>query len=84
MGVSVIVTDDLYIYKLVAERLNLEHQVCQFHVRRWVGRVIKELQNTLPKEWLWMLEEIKELIAEFPPEGAKPLYALWKQVKSGG
>ena len=59
MGVSVIVTDDLFIYKLVAQRLNLEHQVCQFHVRRWVGRVLKELQNTLPQEWLWVLEEIQ-------------------------
>ena len=81
MGVSVIVTDDLYIYKLVAQRLNLEHQVCQFHVRRWVGRVLKELQNTLPQEWLWVLEEIKELIAEMPPERAKRLYALLKLVK---
>ena len=81
MGVSVIVTDDLFIYKQVAQRLNLEHQICQFHVRRWVGRTLKELQNNLPQEWLWVLEEIKELIAELPPEAAKRLYALWKPVK---
>ena len=81
MGVSVIVTDDLFIYKQVAQKLNLEHQICQFHVRRWVGKVLKELQNTLPQEWLWVLEEIKGLMAELPPEGAKRLYALWKQVK---
>lgn len=81
MGVSVIVTDDLFIYKQVAQRLNLEHQICQFHVRRWVGRALKELQGTLPQEWLWVVEEIKELMAELPPAGAKRLYALWKQVK---
>jgi transposase-like protein len=82
LGVSVIVTDDLLMYKVVAKRLNLEHQICQFHVRRWVGRTIKELGNSLPKEWLWVLEEIKVLIEELPPEGNKRLYALWKQVKT--
>jgi transposase-like protein len=80
LGVSVIVTDDLMVYKTVAKRLNLEHQICQFHVRRWVGKALKELQNTLPQEWVWVLEEIKALISELPPEGAKRLYALWKQV----
>jgi len=35
LGVSVIVTDDLMHYKTVAEKLDLEHQICQFHVRRW-------------------------------------------------
>jgi len=67
-------------YKVVAQRLNLEHQICQFHVRRWVGRTLKELENTLPTGWLWVLEEIKELIDELPPQGDKRLYALWKQV----
>ena len=81
MGVSVIVTDDLAAYKVVARRLNLEHQICQFHVRRWVGRTLKEMQNAISKEWLWVLEEIKELLEELPPDGDKRLYALWKQVK---
>ena len=80
LGVSVIVTDDLALYRTVARQLNLEHQICQFHVRRWVGRALKELQNTLPKEWLWVVEEIKELISELPPDGKKRLFALWKQV----
>jgi hypothetical protein len=34
MGIGVIVTDDLAVYKVVAQRPNLEHQICQFHVRR--------------------------------------------------
>ena len=80
LGVSVIVTDDLALYRTVARQLNLEHQICQFHVRRWVGKALQELQNTLPKEWLWVLEEIRELISELPPDGNKRLYALWKQV----
>ena len=80
LGVSVIVTDDLMTYKKVAENLTLEHQICQFHVRRWVGRALKELSNTLPQEWLWVLDEIKTLISELPQEGGKRLYVLWKRV----
>jgi transposase-like protein len=80
MGVSVIVTDDLVMYKIVAEKMNLEHQICQFHVRRWVGRTLRELGSSLPQEWLWVVTQIKELMEELPPEGDKRLYALWKQV----
>lgn len=80
LGVSVIVTDDLGLYRTIAKQLNLEHQVCQFHVRRWVGRALKELEHTLPKEWQWVLEEVKELIEDLPPEGDRRLYALWKEV----
>jgi transposase-like protein len=79
-GITVIVTDDLFSYKVVAEKLQLGHQVCQFHVRRWVGKTLKDLQATLPKEWVWVLDEIRELLEFLPPEGSKRLYALWKQV----
>jgi transposase-like protein len=79
-GITVIVTDDLFSYKLVAEKLQLGHQVCQFHVRRWVGKTLKELQETIPKEWRWMLDETRQLLDVLPPEGSKRLYALWKQL----
>lgn len=79
-GITVIVSDDLFSYKRVAEKLQLEHQVCQFHVRRWVGRTLKELQSTLPREWVWVLEEIRELMEFLPPDGNKKLYTLWKQL----
>jgi len=79
-GVSVIVTDDLASYRMVAEKLQLGHQVCQFHLRRWVGRTLQELQETVPKEWRWVLDEIRELIDVLPPEGSKRLYALYKQL----
>lgn len=79
-GITVIVTDDLSSYKIVAEKLQLGHQVCQFHVRRWVGKALKELQETIPEQWLWVLEEIRPLIEFLPPDGSKTLYALWKQL----
>jgi transposase-like protein len=80
LGVSVIVTDDLVSYKKVAEKLGLEHQICQFHVRRWVGRTLHELENIIPIDWLWVIEEIRGLLAELPPEGGKRLFEIWKQI----
>ena len=64
----------------MAEKLQLEHQACQFHVRHWVGKSLKDLQETVPKEWLWVLEEIRELMEFLPTDGNRKLYALWKQL----
>jgi transposase-like protein len=80
LGVSVIVTDDLASYKRVAEKLDLEHQVCQFHVRRWVGRALHDLGESVPEEWLWVLEEIKGLLEQLPPDGGRRLFDLWRQI----
>ena len=80
LGVSVIVTDDLMSYHIVAEQLDLEQQVCQFHMRRWVGRALYQLQESLPQEWLWVIREVKQLVAELPAEGGKRLFELWKEV----
>jgi transposase len=83
LGVTTIVTDDLFSYRHVLEKLGIEHQVCQFHVRRWVGKTLRELANTLPPEWLGVLEEIKTLLSELPPAGSKRLLELWKQIPQG-
>jgi transposase-like protein len=80
LGVSVIVSDDLASFRQVAEKLGLEQQVCQFHVRRWVGRMLHDLRQTVPKEWQWVLDEIKHLLAELPLEGRRRLFELWKQI----
>ncbi len=80
LGVSLIVTDDLFTYRVATERLQLGHQVCQFHVRRWVGRALREFRETIPDEWQFVLKEIQELIDILPPDGDKQLYALWKRM----
>jgi transposase-like protein len=80
LGVSVVVTDDLLSYRTVANQLGLEQQVCQFHVRRWVSHALQELQESVAQEWHWVLEEIRRLLAELPPEGSRRLFELWKQV----
>ena len=61
LGVSVIVTDDLASFRQVTQKLGVEHQVCQFHVRRWVGRTLHDLRETVPQEWLWVLDESQGL-----------------------
>lgn len=80
LGVSVIVTDDLSTYRVVAQKLELEHQICQFHVRRWTSRALRRLRETVPKEWLWVLDDVEQLLEDLPPEGEKRLDALWQQV----
>lgn len=80
LGVSLIVTDDLFTYRVAAERLQLGHQTCQFHVRRWVGRALREFRQTIPDEWQFVLKEIQELIDFLPPDGDRQLYALWKRM----
>ncbi|HEX2991702.1 MAG TPA: transposase [Anaerolineales bacterium] len=74
-GITVIVTDDLSSYKIVVEKLQLGHPICQFHVRRWVGKPLRALQETVPKEWLWVLDEVHALLDLLPPDGSQSLYA---------
>jgi transposase-like protein len=80
LGVSVIVSDDLASFRVVADKLGLEHQVCQFHLRRWVGLTLHELRETLPEKFLGVLDEVKTLLDELPPEGSRRLFELWKQI----
>ena len=79
-GIGALVTDDLALYRGLSERLDLGHQVCQFHVRRWVGKACWELAKELPEQWLWMLAEIKTIIADLPVNGGRQLLELYKQV----
>jgi transposase-like protein len=80
LGVSVIVTDDLISYRVVADQLALEHQVCQFHLRRWVGRTLHDLKETVPPEWSWVVEETKTLVKELTIQGDRRLLELWRQI----
>lgn len=80
LGVSVIVTDDLNSYQVAARELNLEHQICQFHLKRWVGRALRDLRTNLPTEWQAVLDEVKELLKELAPEGEKRLRQLYRQL----
>jgi hypothetical protein len=79
-NIGAIVTDDLATYKEIVAELELGHQVCQFHVRRWVGKALKSLEKELPPEWLHIIPKVQELIHDLPVNGGKVLYELWKQM----
>jgi hypothetical protein len=78
--IGAIVTDDLASYKEITDELELGHQVCQFHVRRWVGKALKVLEKDLPPEWLHVIPKLQDLIHDLPVNGNKVLYELWKEM----
>jgi len=79
-NIGAIVTDDLRMYRGITERLGLGHQVCHFHLRRWMGRACWDLGQRLPEEWLWVIERIKHIMEDLPPDGGKQLLDLYKQL----
>jgi transposase-like protein len=79
-GISVIVTDDLFSFRVAADQLGLEQQICQFHLRRWVGRTLHELKKTVLPQWLGVIEETNTLIKELPIQGDRRLLELWRQI----
>jgi transposase-like protein len=79
-NIGAIVTDDLATYKEIARELELGHQICQFHVRRWVGKALKTLEQELPPEWLEVIPRLQDLIGDLPSNGSKVLHELWKQI----
>ena len=42
-NIGAIVTDDLATYKEIAQELEVGHQICQFHVRRWGGTGVEKI-----------------------------------------
>jgi hypothetical protein len=80
LKIGAIVTDDLAIYRGIADKLGLGHQACHFHLRRWVGRACWDLGQRLPEEWLWIIEPIKVIMEELPPDGGKQLLDVYTQL----
>ena len=79
-NIGAIVTDDLATYKEIAQELKLGHQICQFHVRRWVGQALRKLEKELSQEWIPVLSTIQQMVDELPASGSKVLYDLWKEM----
>jgi hypothetical protein len=83
LGVEVIVTDDLGSYRRVAEELGVYHQVCLWHLWRWVGRALLDLQSQLPA-WEAAIAEVGQLVRTLPPHGAQRLLQLWAELPAEG
>jgi transposase-like protein len=82
LGVEVLVSDDFNSYSTAAERLELEHQICRFHYFRWVNRLLNRLQKQLDDEWVDLLNEVRQLLEDLPPDGSRRLFQLYRQVKA--
>jgi transposase-like protein len=80
LGVEVLVSDDLKELAVAAHRLDLEHQVCQFHVLRWVWRALADLRKQLSEEHHSLVDEVWQLMKERPPDGRVRLFALWQGI----
>ena len=80
LGIEVLVSDDLAEYGQVAEQLSIQHQVCQFHLIRWVERALRDWGGEIQSEWRWVLERIRQLVRELPATGRTELFALYEQL----
>lgn len=80
LGVEVIVTDDLSSYRQVAADLNVDHQVCWFHMRRWVGRTLRNMRSKLSTDQLALLDSVDQIVANMPLDGDRQLFDLWRQI----
>jgi len=79
-GVEVIVSDDLKELAVATQRLGVEHQICHFHLLRWLWRALADLRNQLQAEQHTMLDEIWQIAKDRPPEGRKRLFELWQSL----
>jgi transposase-like protein len=80
LGVEVLVSDDLRELAVVADRLQLPHQVCHFHVLRWVRRALRDLRKQLDDEHHQVVDQVWRIMKERPPDGRTRLFALWKGI----
>lgn len=85
-GVQIMVTDDLTIYNTVEEKLVVKRQVCYFHMRRWVGKALRELEKKLSveegwTEWPRISAQVQQLVEELAPDGDRRLMELWQEVQ---
>jgi hypothetical protein len=80
LGIEVLVTDDLVEYAQVAEHLGVQHQVCHFHLIRWVERAFRDWGGEIETEWSWVVVRLRQLVKELPATGPAALFALYEQL----
>jgi hypothetical protein len=78
----VLVSDDLKELDMAACQLDLAHQVCHFHLLRWLWPAFEKLRKQLKEEHHGLLDEVWQLAKARPPDGRTRLYALWKGISA--
>ena len=92
---EVVVSDDLDVYKHVADKLGLEHQICRSHVKRNVDELTESIgkrakrESRVPEGVVSSparlevdLQALRELVRERPADGARRLERLYHRYKS--
>lgn len=92
---QVLVSDDLDVYKGVADKLALEHQICRSHVKRNVDALAEELQqqaqagepmpegvDSSPERLVEDLAFVQDLVRVRPAEGEDLLEQLYDRYKA--
>lgn len=95
VNAEVMISDDLDVYKKVADELALEHQICRSHVKRNVDALAEALSGQLsegepvpegvkssPEGLLADLEHVRRLVRERPADGEEQLAQLYDGYKS--
>ncbi len=49
-------------------------------MRRWVGRTLHELKQSLPPEWVETAMQVRQLLQDLPIEGDKRLLAMVRRL----
>lgn len=80
LGVEVVVTDDLGCFRSVTEGLGVKHQVCAFHMLRWVRRALDGLRRRLDEHGQALAQELWTIVHARAPEGDAALYALYERI----
>jgi len=87
---EVLVSDDLDVYKGVADQAGLDHQICRGHVKRnvddWAQSVIEQLKkdeprpkgvDSSPERLQEDVEAIQQMVRERPPDALSSLAILY-------
>ena len=82
LGVEVLVTDDMRTYPPIVETAQVEHQICKFHMRRWVGKGLRDAERKLGPEWHDLIDEIHQITDNLPRDGDRRLYEIWEAIRA--
>lgn len=68
--VEVVVTDDLRELAVAVKALHCDHQICRFHLLRWLWRALEKLRQPLGSEYHPLLDQVW-ILAKTRPAGAQ-------------
>jgi hypothetical protein len=77
----VLVSDDLGSYAVAAANLGLSWQGCRFHLARWVGRRLRELETALEPAYRPVRTTVRTIVERLDADGKRQLLGLWQSLR---